>query len=95
MRSWRRPAGQQMATQRLTGLLSSLVSCLVLSHAATLRLPIPSIDLESHIPDGHDNYYTTKSIRLRPGDSLLHAGKASPRRVALQFDVDFPSTSAS
>lgn len=59
MRIWRRLGGQRMATPRWIGLLSSLVSCLVLFHEATLRLPTPSTDLESHILDGHEKllYY--------------------------------------
>lgn len=47
MRIWRQPGGQRIATPRSIGPLSSLVSCLVLSHEATLRLPIHSIDLGS------------------------------------------------
>lgn len=93
MRIWKRPGGQRMAMPRPIGLLSSLVSCLVLSRAATLRLPIPSIDLVNRILDGQDDYYTTKSIHSRTGSAPLPAGKATSLVVAVPFYVKFPSTS--
>lgn len=80
-----------MAMPRPIGLLSSLESCLVSSRAATLRLPIPNIDLGDRTLD--DDYYTTKSIHSRTGSSPLPAGKAMSLRVAVPFYVKFPSTS--
>lgn len=84
MRTWRALGERWITAAGPGGLLSSLVSCSVSSRAATPRLLILSIDLGNRTLNVYD-YYTTKSIRPREGNSSLPADKAGSLRVAVRF----------
>lgn len=88
MRTWRGPDGWRKVAAGPDGLLSSPASCSVSSRAAMPRLPILSIDLENRTLNVYDDYYTTKSIRPREGNSPSPADKAGSLRVAVQFSYE-------
>lgn len=90
MRTWRGLGERWITAAGPGGLLSSLVSCSVSSRAATPRLQILSIDLGNRTLNVYDDYYTTKSIRPREGNSPFSVDKAGSLHVAVQFSYKMP-----